>query len=57
MEKITIYTMETCSYCKTIKEELTKNNIEFEEKINTEFKEEWQSIIDLTKLPTTPNLT
>ena len=38
MEKIEIYTMETCAYCKTIKEELTKNNIEFKEK-STETKE------------------
>ena len=56
MEKITIYTMETCSYCKTIKEELTKNNIEFEEKINTEFQEEWDKVVSLTKLPTTPTI-
>ena len=48
--------METCSYCKTIKEELTKNNIEFEEKINTEFQEEWNNITSLTRLPTTPTI-
>ena len=56
MEKITIYTMETCPYCKTIKEELTKNNIEFEEKLNTKFQEEWQSIVNLTKIPMTPTI-
>ena len=56
MEKITFYTMETCSYCKTIKEELTKNNIEFEEKINTEFQEEWNKVIALTNIPTTPTI-
>ena len=56
MEKIIIYTMVTCPYCKTIKEKLTENNIEFEEKINTEHKEEWQSVIDLTRIPMTPTI-
>ena len=56
MEKITIYTIETCTYCKTIKEELTKNNIEFEEKINTEFQEEWNKVVGLTNIPTTPTI-
>ena len=30
--KIEIYTNSNCPYCKTIKEELNKNKIEFEEK-------------------------
>ena len=56
MEKIEIYTMETCAYCKTIKEELTKNNIEFKEKSTIEFKDDWNKIVDLTNLPTTPTI-
>ena len=56
MEKITIYTQSTCGYCKTIKEELTNNNIEFEVKLITEFKNEWDNIVSLTKLPTTPTV-
>jgi glutaredoxin len=56
MEKIEIYTMETCAYCKTIKEELTKNNIEFKEKSTIEFKDDWSKIVDLTNLPTTPTI-
>ena len=56
MEKITIYTMATCPYCKQIKEHLTKNNIEFEERLNSEFKEEWNNISSLTKLPTFPTI-
>ena len=56
MEKITIYTQTTCGYCKTIKDELTKNNIEFEEKINSENQEEWDIVASLTKLPTTPTI-
>ena len=48
--------METCAYCKTIKEELTKNNIEFKEKSTIEFKDDWNKIVDLTNLPTTPTI-
>ena len=44
MEKIEIYTMETCAYCKTIKEELTKNNIDFKEKSTIEFKDDWNKL-------------
>ena len=46
--------METCPYCKQIKEELTKNNIEFEEKLTSENKDEWHQIVNLTRMPTTP---
>ena len=48
--------MANCPYCKQIKEELTKNNIEFEEKLNSEFQEEWNNITSLTRLPTTPTI-
>ena len=56
MEKIIIYTQDTCGYCKTIKEELTKNNIEFEERLTSEFQDEWNNIANLTRLPTTPTI-
>ena len=56
MNKITIYTNETCSYCKQIKEELTKNNIEFENILTTDDLEEWQSIVNFTGMPTVPTI-
>jgi len=56
MNKIEIYTNTTCGYCKTTKEELTKNNIEFEEKLTADFKDEYQAIVNLTGLPTTPTI-
>ena len=56
MKKITIYTAATCSYCKTLKEELEKNNIEFEDRITSEWKDEWHKIISLTGMPTTPTI-
>ena len=56
MNKIEIYTNETCPYCKSIKEELTKANIEFENKITNENEKEWQKIVNLTGIPTVPTI-
>ena len=56
MNKIIIYTNETCPYCKQIKEELIKNNIEFENILTTEDAEEWQAIVDFTGMPTVPTI-
>ena len=56
MNKIIIYTNETCPYCKQIKEELTKNNIEFENILTTDDLEEWQAIVNFTGMPTVPTI-
>ena len=56
MEKIIIYTNEGCTYCKQIKEELTKNKIEFENRLTSEFETEWQDISNLTGMPTVPTI-
>ena len=56
MNKITIYTNETCPYCKQIKEELTKNKIEFENILTSDDTEEWQSIVNFTGMPTVPTI-
>jgi glutaredoxin len=56
MSKITIYTNETCPYCKQVKEELKKNNIEFNNKLTSVHQEEWAKINDLTGMPTVPTL-
>lgn len=56
MEKIIIYTSETCPYCKTVKEKLTAGNIEFEEKIGNEHLDDWQEVINLTGMPTVPTI-
>ena len=56
MKKITIYTNETCPYCKSIKEELTNANVEFENKITNENEKEWQKIVNLTGIPTVPTI-
>ena len=48
--------MSTCGYCKQVKEELEKNNIEFETRITSEWQEDWNNIITLTNAPTTPTI-
>ena len=56
MNKIIIYTNETCPYCKQIKEELTKNNIEFKNVLTSDEKDNWQAVVNLTGMPTVPTL-
>ena len=51
--------MSGCGYCNTIKEELEKNNIEFENRLTDEWKDEWNDIVNLNSLtnaPTTPTI-
>ena len=54
--QIRIYTNEACPYCKQIKEELTKNNIKFEDLLTNNNKENWQAIVNLTGMPTVPTV-
>ncbi len=56
MEKIQIYTNKSCPYCKSIKEELIKAKIEFENKDTLEYKDEWHEIIGLTGMPNIPTI-
>ena len=53
---ITIYTNETCPYCKAIKEQFKNKKIDFEERLTKDFNKKWQEIINLTGLPTTPTI-
>jgi len=56
MKKITIYTNNTCGYCDTLKAELEKNNIKFENRITNEWEKEWNDVVSLTGMPTTPTV-
>jgi glutaredoxin len=51
-----VYTNKTCPYCKQIKEELKKNDIEFTERLTDDWREEWTNIITLTGMPTVPTI-
>ena len=55
-DKIEVYTNSNCPYCKTIKEELNKNKIKFEEKTTLENKDDWQKVVQLTGIPTVPTI-
>ena len=46
MGRIRIYTNKTCPYCKTIKEELEKKDIEFINMDTTEHKVAWEDIVN-----------
>ena len=56
MDKIIIYTNEQCPYCKQVKEELTKNEVEFENRFTKDFEDQWKSISGLTGMPTVPTI-
>ena len=55
-KEITIYTNETCPYCKTIKEKLKEENIKFIEKDILKFTDEWNSMSELTGMAQLPTL-
>ena len=54
--KIIIYTNNNCDYCRVIKEELTKNNIKFRERLITEWTDMWAKAVGLTNMPVTPTI-
>ena len=56
MKNITVYTNNTCGYCDTLKAELEKNNIKFEDRITSEWEKEWNDVVGLTGMPTTPTV-
>tara|TARA_R110002012_G_scaffold295757_1_gene492502 strand:- start:347 stop:742 length:396 start_codon:yes stop_codon:yes gene_type:complete len=56
MKKVTIYTNETCPYCKQVKEVLTNEKIKFKEKNVRKNETDWQEIVSLTGMPTLPTI-
>ena len=56
MNRIRIYTNETCPYCKTLKKELEKKNIKFINMDTTEHKIAWEDIMNLTGIPNVPTI-
>ena len=55
-KEIKIYTNESCDYCKTIKELLNKEKIDFSEKLVKDNQKDWQQIVRLTGLGTFPTI-
>ena len=55
MKKITIYTNETCSYCKKVKEELINDGgFEIQTKLTSEFTNEFKQLSNLLGMGTVP---
>ena len=53
---ITIYTNETCSYCKSVKKELQEHDIKYKEKLTKDYSKEYQQIVNLTGINTVPTV-
>jgi len=56
MEKIIIYASESCNYCKSVKEYLDKEKIDYKVRLIDEFKEEWNQIVSLTGVGLLPTI-
>ena len=56
-KEIIIYTMDSCPYCKEIKDLLKEKNIKFTEKDRAEFTGEWFRVVQLTGIPMFPTFT
>ena len=55
MKKITIYTNETCPYCKKVKEELINDGgFEIQTKLTSEFADEFRQLSNLLGMGTVP---
>ena len=54
--KITIYTNETCPYCKQVKEKLDEEKIKYIEIDINKNEKEWSNIVGLTGMPNIPTL-
>ena len=55
-KKVTIYISKNCGYCTTIKEKFNEKEVKFTEKDTKEYNNEWNEVIRLTGLPTTPTI-
>ena len=54
--KITIYTNDTCPYCKQVKEKLDEEKIKYVEIDINKNEKEWSNIVGLTGMPNIPTL-
>lgn len=53
---VNIFTLNGCSHCVVLKEELTKNNIQFKEFEVNEHKELYDEVIKITKVDALPTV-
>ena len=53
---VIIYSNTGCPYCSNVKEEFENQKIKFEERLTTDFKDEWIDISKLTGIPSVPTI-
>ena len=56
LKEVIIYTKFSCPYCKQVKEELKKEGINYTEKEQAEYQNEWSTIVSATNLPIFPTV-
>tara|TARA_R100000655_G_scaffold45982_1_gene82831 strand:- start:1658 stop:2053 length:396 start_codon:yes stop_codon:yes gene_type:complete len=56
MDKIIIYTNETCPYCKSVKQVFDEADIKYEERNTDKFRDKYNEITSLTGIPTVPTI-
>ena len=56
MDKIIIYTNETCPYCKSVKQVFDNADIKYEERNTDKFRDKYNEITSLTGIPTVPTI-
>ena len=56
MNKVIIYTNETCNYCKQVKKYLKDKNIEFEDRLTKDYVDEWTKITNFTGVQNVPRV-
>ena len=54
--EIIVYTNNDCPYCKQVKETLEKENIKYIDRLTSDFKDEWTSVVQLTGIPNVPTI-
>ena len=56
MEKIIIYASDSCAYCKSVKEHLKKEQIDYKVRLIDEWTEEWARVSRLTGVGLLPTI-
>tara|TARA_Y100001972_G_C7564795_1_gene283610 strand:+ start:183 stop:578 length:396 start_codon:yes stop_codon:yes gene_type:complete len=53
---ITIYTNESCPYCKAVKDHFTKKEVEFKELLTNEHADSYNEVTRITGIPSVPTI-
>ena len=56
MEKIIIYASDSCAYCKSVKEHLDKEKINYKVRLIDKFENDWSQVTNLTGIGLLPTI-